>query len=157
MAIIVENGSIVPGANSYVTEAELAQYATDRGVTLVGTASQLLYKSMDYIEAQSYIGYKSTQEQPLQWPRDSAYIDGYLFSSAEIPKELKEGQMMVAISIDAGVDPLSTVDRAIKAEALGPMSTEYADNASDAQIIRSISSKLSKLLASSGGSMRALR
>lgn len=157
MAIIVEDGSIVSGANSYVTESELAQYATDRGVTLVGTASQLLYKSMDYIEAQSYIGDKSTQEQPLQWPRHNAYIDGYLFSSAAIPKELKEGQMMVAISIDAGVDPLSTVDRAAKVEVLGPMSTEYADNASDTQTIRSISSKLSKLLASSGGSMRALR
>ena len=32
--IIVEDGTVVPGANSYASEAELTTYAADRGITL---------------------------------------------------------------------------------------------------------------------------
>ena len=157
MAIIVEDGTVVANANSYVSEANLTTYATDRGITLTGTLSVLLIKAMDYIEGQDFIGYKSIDTQPLQWPRYGAVIDSYELNSDVIPKELKDAQMSVAVSIGSGADPLSTVSRAIKSESLGPMSTEYMDNASDVEIIRSISNKLRKLLRSNGGEMRALR
>lgn len=157
MTIIVEDGTVVANANSYVSEADLTTYATERGITLTGTLSVLLIKAMDYIEGQDFIGYKSIDTQPLQWPRYGAVIDGYEISSSVIPKELKDAQMSVAVSISSGADPLSTVDRSIKSESLGPMSTEYMDSASDVEIIRSISNKLRKLLRSNGGSMRALR
>ena len=157
MAIIVEDGSIVANANSYVSDAELSTYAADRGITLTGTVSQLLIKAMDYIESQAFIGYKSIETQPLQWPRYGAVIDGYELNSDVIPQLLKDAQMATAISIDSGVDPLVTIGRQIKAESLGPMSTQYMDNSTASEIIRTIDSKLQKLLVSSGGQVRTLR
>ena len=47
MAIVVEDGTgSNSAANSYVSEADLTTYATDRGITLVKSADQLLLLSM---------------------------------------------------------------------------------------------------------------
>ena len=77
--IIVEDGSVVAGANSYVTEAELTTYAADRGITLTAATDVLLIKAMDYIESLSFIGTKFSEGQSLQWPRSNVYIDGFWF------------------------------------------------------------------------------
>lgn len=150
--IIVEDGSIVTGANSYVSEAELVTYAADRGITLTGDTDELIIQSMDYIEGLEYIGVKSTQDQPLQWPRYNAVVDGYLIANDTIPNELKEGQMMTCISIDEGNDPLAVVTRATKKEKVDVLEVEYMDNASSSTVVKTINSKLRKLLASGGNS-----
>ena len=52
MAITVEDGSGVAGANSYATVAQLMTYAASRGVELEikdHAAEVLLLKGMDYI------------------------------------------------------------------------------------------------------------
>ncbi len=153
MAIIVEDGSIVSNANSYVTEAELTQYASDRGITITGDTEQLLIKSMDYIESLSYIGVKFTIDQPLQWPRADVVIDGYYFNSDAIPKELKKGQMETALSVDAGVDPLAPVTRGKKSVSVGAVSVTYDDvsESGSTTLVRSISSSLQKLLKGGSG------
>lgn len=152
MAILVEDGSVVSGANSYATEAELTAYAADRAVTLTADTDVLLIKAMDFIEAQDYKGDKSTKGQPLQWPRDFVYIDGYAVDSDEIPELLKQAQMQTALSIDEGNDPLATIGRATKREKADVLEVEYMDNAASAPIIVSISRLLRKLLKSGSGS-----
>lgn len=147
MTIIVENGTIVSGANSYVSEAELTAYATARGVTLSLDTEQLLIRAMDYIEAQIYLGYKFTSTQPLQWPRSGVYVDSYLVDSDVIPTELKNGQMETALAIDNGQDPLADIARTTKSETVGSLSVTYADNAASTTLVRKISSSLKKLLA----------
>ena len=144
--IIVEDGSIVANANSYVSEAELSTYAADRGITLSGTPNQLIIKSMDYTESRNFIGDKYTQGQSLQWPRDNAYIDGFEVGTDTIPQELKNAQLATAISIDAGVDPSATIERATKREKLDVLEVEYQDNAASFEIIRSINNAFSKLI-----------
>ena len=151
MAIVVENGTVVSGANSYVTEAELATYAADRGVTISGTASVLLIQAMDYLESLNYIGIKYSEDQPLQWPRDEVYIDGYYIERTTIPNELKNGQLAAALAIDAGNNPLSTVDRATKREKVDVIEVEYMDNAPAEAVVRTINAAMRKLLASSTG------
>jgi hypothetical protein len=153
MTIIVEDGTIVTGANSYVSEAELTAYATARGLTLSTDGEQLLIRGMDYIEAQSYKGTKFTKDQPLQWPRAGVYVDDYLVDADEIPTELKNGLMESALAIDNGQDPLADIARTTKSETVGSLSVTYADNASSTTIVRKISSSLRKLLGGgSGGS-----
>lgn len=151
MAIVVEDGTVVSGANSYVTEAELTTYATNRGVTISGTNSELLYKAMDYLEGQSFIGIKYSEAQPLQWPREQVWIDGYYIERTIIPTELKNAQMIIALAIDAGYDPLSTIERSTKRETVDVVTVEYMDNASAAEIIRSIPNALKKLVMGYGG------
>lgn len=151
MALIIENGSIVTGANSYVTVAEFEAYATARGVTLTADSEQLLIKSMDYLEGLDFIGTKQTEDQPLQFPRDDVYIDGYWLIPTTIPNELKNGQYTTALSIDAGNDPLTAIERATKKEKLDVMEVEYKDNSSSRPITVAISTALRKLLKSGAG------
>lgn len=159
MAIVVEDGTIVAGANSYASEAELTAYATQRGVTLTGTPEALLIRAMDYLETLEFIGTKKTSDQPLQWPRTSVYIDGYSFASDAIPQELKNAQMALAVSIDSGTDPMATLERATKREKADVLEVEYMDNASSVAIITSVNRLLRKLLAggTGGGSYRVVR
>lgn len=145
--IVVEDGTQVSGANSYITEAELATYASDRGVTVAGTAAILLIEAMDYIESLSYKGYKLTETQALVWPRGDVYVDGYYIDQDEIPQLLKDSQAEVALAIDAGNGPLDNLERKVESESVDSISITYANNSSSDVIVRKIDAKLRKLLA----------
>ena len=160
--IIVEDGSIVANANSYVTTAEFTQYCADRNITISGTygdESELLILSMDYFEQQPFRGIKFIETQPLQFPRSDLFIDGYLTNSSQIPELVKDAQITIAISIMAGNDPLSTVDRAVKREKVDVIEVEYMDNASISTVIRRIGNAMRKLVTSStgGNNIRTIR
>jgi len=156
--IVVETGSIVTGANSYVSEADLSTYATDRGVTLAGTAAVLLIQAMDYIESQLYQGYKSTDAQPLQWPRDNVVIDSYSVTSSTIPQLLIDALCEFCIGIDGGTNPLANVDRETVREKVGEIEVEYSAGSRIATYLAAAESKLNKLLSNqSGMSARVIR
>ena len=155
--IVVEDGSQVSGANSYASEAELATYAADRGVTISGTAAVLLIQAMDYIEGHDFIGMKYSDSQSLLWPRYGVYLFGYYVSTDSIPELLKEALMEVALGIDAGNNPLSSLDRSVKKEKVGPVEVEYMDGARDSVYLRAAEAKLHKLLRNSGATADVTR
>lgn len=145
--ITVETGSQVSGANSYVTAAELDTYADERGKTISGTQQDLLIQAMDYLEAQNFIGTRrSFDDQPLQWPRYDAIIDGHLLNNNEIPTLLKEAQMAVALSIDEGNGPERIIERSTKREKVGSLEVEYTDGARGLSRDPTINRKLTKLV-----------
>jgi hypothetical protein len=90
-AIIVEDGSIVTGANSYVTVSGVGVYALDYGYTTWSTSTatvqtQSLFRGMRYIEGLNFKGFKSTEDQSLAFPRSDLYDkDGYLLEDDTIP------------------------------------------------------------------------
>lgn len=151
MAIVVEDGSVVTGANSYVTEAELSAYATARGVTLTGDTEELLIRAMDYVESLGFIGIKLTDTQPLQWPRADVILDSYYVNVDTIPDELKNGLMQVAMAIDAGEDPLADIPKEIASASVGSVSVTYATGSSATTTVRKINAQLYKLLANGTG------
>jgi hypothetical protein len=146
MAIIVENGTAVSGANSYVSTAELSAYAAARGVTLTLGAETLLIQAMDYIESLSFVGIKWTRDQALQWPRLSVIVDGYTLDVSTIPQQLKNGQMAAALAIDAGNGPLIDLPKNTKREKVGEIDVEYMDGAGSITVVRTINAQLWKLL-----------
>lgn len=148
MAIIVEDGSIIENANSYVDTATFEAYAAARGITLTGDSEQLLIQAMDYIEGLSFQGRKSTQDQPLQWPRYGVIIDGYHVDSDVIPQELKNGQMQTAIAIDQGQSPLAPISQSAVRKKVGSIEIEYSSKGSSTPINRQIGNSLYKLLGS---------
>ena len=82
MTLIVEDGSIVENANSYVSVDDARTFASLRGVTLPASDAEvevLLIKATDFIEAQRlrFQGSKVNQDQALQWPRTGVYVDGF--------------------------------------------------------------------------------
>lgn len=154
--IVIEDGSQVAGANSYVTEAELTTYATDRGLTLTGTPAVLLIQAMDYIEEQDFKGFKTSKEQPLQWPRYGVWIDGYDIASDVIPQLLKDCQMEAALATDAGNNPLSSVGREVKRQKLEGLEVEYMDGARFDTYNRALETKLQRLLKVGGSGLSTI-
>jgi hypothetical protein len=152
MAIIVEDGSIITGANSYVSEAELTAFLSARNITLSGdfTTEQLLLIAMDYIESLSYKGVKMRYDQPLQWPRADVYIDGYYNDVDNIPKELKNGLMQAAASIDAGNSPQQVAPRKTIMEKVEGIQVQYSEGSSAVPIDPKIMAFLYKLLGTGG-------
>lgn len=121
---------ITVGTNSYVTEAELTTYATDRGETITGDLSVLLIKAMDYIETRRYIGVKTDFDQALQWPREVCTGQyGCEIDNQVVPQDIKDAQMVAALIVDGGDDLQPTVDRATKREKVDVIEVEYQENA----------------------------
>ena len=62
--IVVEDGSGKTDSNSYIDEAGLTTYATDRGITLTAAddaaKAALLIQAMDYIEQKNFKGLELT-------------------------------------------------------------------------------------------------
>lgn len=149
--IVIEDGTAKTNSNSYVTEAEVTTYASDRGITLTATEAVLIIKAMDYLETLSFIGYKKTEDQALQWPRDQVYIDNFYIESDTIPQELKNAQLALCMSIDAGVDPASDLERTTKREKVGDIEVEYRDTSASRELATKANYWLRKLVKGSVG------
>jgi hypothetical protein len=129
MAFIPEDGSIVAGANSYVSLSFADTFHTDRGNTAWtgnNEAKQAaLIKATDYIE-QVYNGrWKGIlvdDAQALSWPRYGAGPE-----TDEIPTALKQAVCILALESIGGDELNPVLDRAIKREKVGPLETEFMD------------------------------
>jgi ATP phosphoribosyltransferase len=153
MAIIVEDGTGVTGANSYVSTTTLTTFATARSVTLTAGAETLLIQAMDYIESQRYKGLKVGYTQVLQWPRYDVYIDGYYATPTDIPQQLKDALCHAAIAVDQGTDLLQDASRTTSMEKVGDLEVHYAPGSLSSPINVKIQNALYKLL-DGGGSIR---
>ena len=107
--IVVENGTIVAGANSYVTMAEYIAYAATLNVTV--TDSQTFQTQI--IEAGQFIdglenvlkGETTTKTQPMAYPRNNLTdIANWSWDNDEIPTQVQQAQMSLAIDINSGED-----------------------------------------------------
>ena len=136
----------------YVDDADFTAWATARGVTLTGTASVLLTRSLDYVELQQYKGTRTDEAQALSWPRTGVYIDGVLQSDGVVPALVKELQMRVAADMDAGADPLAVQSQKVKSKRVeGAVSVEYMDGSYKPSRSSQASMLLAKLTAAGGG------
>lgn len=134
MALIIEDGTGVVDANSYVTLEQLATYATARGVELPATEPEqevLLYNAIAYMESLAYKGFRYTAEQSLSWPREGVIIDGWLYGSEDLPRNLLQAQMVLAVD-SMTVDLLPTivpdsVGAVVEKTVVGAVTVKYAN------------------------------
>jgi len=93
MAIVVEDGTIVADANSYVTLAEVRAYATLRGITVPAADGDLekhLHLAMDWFESEDFPSARLDATQELSFPRDVIVVDGVRYMEGAIPKLVKQ-------------------------------------------------------------------
>lgn len=114
MALLVEDGSLVAGANSYITLLEARTFATDTNEVPEDSDQQLeanLRLAMRFIESHrnGFKGNIVNRTQALQWPRSNVFIDGFLFDFQSIPQELKDLQSQLSVEIKNGVVLFQTV------------------------------------------------
>jgi hypothetical protein len=149
MALVVENGSVVAGANSYVTLAEYRDWANARGIVSSDSDAILerqVLRAMDYFEQLLFIGNKANENQPLQWPRTEALIDGYYADATEIPVQVRRA-LYEAIKVEVdGYSEWNSQERRTLREKVGDIEIEYADNSENRTVTPALTSALSKLV-----------
>tara|TARA_R110000796_G_scaffold63616_4_gene147314 strand:- start:1052 stop:1537 length:486 start_codon:yes stop_codon:yes gene_type:complete len=140
MALIIEDGSQVVDANSYVTDAEYTAYATLKGLTVGANAVKReveLLRAMDYLQGleQSFKGTRVSSSQSVSFPRYNVSLYGYLLASDKIPKELKNGQFEAAAYSHTGtLTPNETIKNVSK-EKLGDLEVEYFKGGQSSRVI----------------------
>lgn len=132
MSIVVEDGSLITGANSYITEAELLLHTCYRGLELTVKPEVLILKAMDYFETFSarFIGQRVQRDQALSWPRTDAVIENWSWTSTEIPRQVINAILALCIEINAGEDPFNPSEAALPAirkKVDGAVEVQYAN------------------------------
>jgi hypothetical protein len=160
MALIIENGTIVPNADSWVTAADYAAYVSSFGFD----AGTLAEQESALRQAALYIGSfeprlkgaRISREQSLCFPRSGVVIDGFTWNDDEISRNVKLCQMQYAIDIQVfGIDPYNppaSASTGIKRERVeGAVEVEYAVTESQ-RLSRNSTSRalLSSLLVNNG-------
>ena len=151
MTLVVEDGSKVTGANTYITLAEFKAWADARGVHYNSDAhvTRDILRAMDYIEELLFIGVKETRDQALQWPRVDVVIDGYALDVGEIPKELKNAAYELVKAIIDGDNKLNPVRRQIVREKVeNGIDVTYKSNAGMQRHTPAVTRALRKLIRS---------
>lgn len=164
MALIIEDGSGVPGAQSYVTAVEAKAYAAERQrdfPAVDAAVEALLLTAVDYLESlrARYQGAKTHPDQALQWPRSGVVIDGHPVAPDAIPEDLKHAQMQLALAGAAGVDLLPAGDgRVVQSEQIDVIRRSYDTRmASSGPAVAGALGYLSSLFSAAGGRVSTVR
>ena len=159
MAIIVEDGTEVTGANSYVSEAEFAAYCSLRNVEPTNDAALMLIKAMDYLSTleDSWQGSRVSSTQPLAWPRQGVSLYGFPVASDAIPQSLKDGQCQLAIEADTQ-DLMPNVEAnasgAVIREKVDVIEVAYSEGQGNTQPVFTAANRILKpLMRNTGGAL----
>ena len=174
MALIVEDGTGKPDAESYISVAEATTYHSDRGnaawaLLASDTArEQLLRKSTEYM-VQAYrlrwLGSRTTDAQRLDWPRawvalrDSpspyAASPGYVANNV-VPSEVKAACAELALSASTGA-LAPNIGRTKSEVQVGEIAVKYDETSSEYTRYRAVDMMLGIYLNGSGAMVNLVR
>lgn len=127
MTIIVEDGSQVANANSYISVADAQTYVDALGKTVTVTEA-LLLQAMNAMGALSWKGGIVSNTQSLSWPRHSVIdCEGRSIDTDAVPSEIGYAQAMLTSNIDAGYDPNAIAEKKVIGETVDVISLRYSD------------------------------
>ena len=157
--IVVEDGSGVANADSYVTVAEARAYASKRGFTTLdaltdGEVEAKIILAMDMVEGyrDRFKGSKTSSTQALQWPREDVVIDGIEIANDNIPTELKNALSQLTVdAVNTTLQP-NLGGRTVTKEKVDVVEIEYAAQgaAADYTVFDKFEKMLAPLLSSTG-------
>lgn len=158
MTLVVEDGSGLETANSYVSLADCNTYHSDRGnSTWTGADADkeaAIIRGTQYLESHyrtRWNGVRVSRDQGLAWPRyDVVDPDGWDIDSDEVPQEVVSACCEAALrALTTDMQPDLERGGAVKSETVGPVSVTYADGASAKTKFTAIDDLLSGLVRSS--------
>lgn len=163
MALIVEDGTIVTDANTWVTDAEFQAYASMNGVTLPTLISErevLLFAGVKGVTAKEnkLKGCRVSSTQELPYPRVGSDVNGFAVPATSIHKNVKKSQMELALQALNSDIFVSGQTQNIASEKLGELQVDYFSGGSSA-IIRTDSADvfLKPLMKYNGSDNRTVR
>lgn len=163
MALIVEDGTGMADATSFVTRAEYIAFAAARGVVVADEdASDIdAIKAVDYLMAECWLGEPTVTTQALPFPRTVYNFDRTLaFPSDEVPAAIKRAQMMLALASKSGIDLMPNLagGAVVTREKIGPIETEYAEaSAYNRPTFPAVSAAIAPYQCGQGGAFRVVR
>lgn len=135
VTLTVEDGTIVAGANSFVTEDQIVAYALARGVTLPFATDEqkdavavLGIKAADYLRILPWKGELVDPAQPMPWPRKNLGVTPS-FPENKVPFNVVEAQLQLTLLVNGGtvLIPVGTGTGFIVKEKIGPIETVYSE------------------------------
>lgn len=170
MPLVIEDGSLVANANSFVSVAEVRAYANARtspiptndpaGDAAIEAACIVAIDFLETFRGEYQGGKVDPASQSLQWPRSGVTIDGWQVPTNTIPKLLKDAQCQLAIDVAAGVDLMPSGDgREVIRKKIDVLETEYAPGSGGAPqpILTKARALIEPLLSSGFGGLRVIR
>jgi hypothetical protein len=115
MPLLLEDGTGVEGANSYISVADLRTFANDRGTPFPAELSPdtanitlftpFLILACDYLETMrdKFRGFPVFQQQPLTWPRQDVWVEWTLLDKTVIPQGVKNAQAALVLQQLSGI------------------------------------------------------
>ena len=158
MSIIVETGTGVAGANSFVSLLDYEAYALSLGIESVAEAD--LIKAGQYLNSldSQFAGMRVTRDQAMSWPRvgqDGGYLwlGGFEYLPTEIPSALRQAQLILAMEVQAGKDLFNPETRqvVISESVAGAVAVTYSDKAGAMGLRQSGAEPLLRFLLASPG------
>lgn len=132
--IIVEDGTIVPGANSYVNIQEIDEFITNEGIILepgVDPYYQAAKAAIKLDTQYNWIGFKVSKTQPMAWPRTGLGCCNIDIAENVIPREVKLAQLyLLADKLTAASEEGVRGDQALRRKKVGNLEIEYFDSKS---------------------------
>jgi hypothetical protein len=168
MSLIVENGTGLANAESYISVADADTYHSNRGNTAwasltTGVKEQSLRKATDYIEQVyrlRFLGYRHTEAQALSFPRDEVqrrdftYLNQFSFYPNDVvPTEVANACADLGLRSSTG-DLAPDIERIAKREKVASLEVEYDDTKQAYTKYRAIDNLLAPFLNSSSGISR---
>ena len=134
MSLVVEDGTGLPTAESYLSVADLDTYVSNRGLTNAAATTPAkeaaLRNATTFIDSFArYKGVRYSETQGLEFPR-TGLTDWSGYTVSGIPNRLKNA--CAELAVKAASESLYTdADRGgmVKSESVGPISTTYMDGA----------------------------
>ena len=124
MAYVIEDGSIVTGANSFVTDTEYVTYATqfqytESDATKRETAAVKAYAMLVDSYEHGISGTRVSIDQTGMMPRRYMTVRGFSVPSDAIPQDFKVAQMMLMANIIDGATTNSFVAGSVSTAGSG--------------------------------------
>lgn len=167
MALTIETGQIVPGADSYVSLTDARALAAKYGLELPADnnlAEIALRNGANYIglQEQQLCGYRVSPLQSLSFPRNGLKAYNFPISNITIPPQVILAQVIAAAEYGKGTQVRGSSDgRAVAMERVeGAVTVQYFDTGNNGSsfIITAALDALSPFLCGSAGfSFRVLR
>jgi len=160
--LIIEDGSIVANANSYVTDNELKLFADLRGFTLPSTQPDreaLLIKAMDYLFSfeDSFQGIRVKLDQELSFPRVDVWVRNQTIAFDVIPRELKNAQIEAAIAENSNSLLTNQTTSNVQSEKVDVLEVSYFNGGKiTSSVLERVNSVLKPLLKNSGSGINAM-
>lgn len=133
VTLIVEDGSIVPDANSFVDEDKIVSYAAMRGVTIPNSSDTekdavavLGIKAMDFLRFMPWRGEPVDADQTTPFPRKNM---GFSYPEDKVPPAVVDAQLQLTLLVNAGVELVSNSSGTgfLVKEKIGPIENTYSE------------------------------